>query len=448
MRVSPVLRSLYPRIHASSNALTHTQYIERYKSTPEGQKDTQNVTLRGRLSSKRSAGQHLHFLDIISEHTKLQAVAENCTDELRAAIAGLSIGDHIEVSGIPGRHERGELSIYANKIIPLSHCHHRIPQKYTDLEKRLRNRHVDFIVNSNSAQTIRTRSKIISTLRSYFAQHGFIEIETPILQGSASGAVARPFRTTTITDRQLQLRIAPELALKRAVIGGFDRVFEIGKCFRNEGLSRFHNPEFTTCEYYQAYAGLNDLIESTKELLRAVESSVGESKLFQEFKIIDFLPELEKHLGVLPDTQEGLLDLTRRQNIKVTDTSLAGLYDTLASKYLEPQCIVPTFIINHPQVLSPLAKSSNGISHRFELIVNGMELINAYEEENDPSVQRANFSRHGALTPDEEDYCSALEWGLPPTGGWGVGIDRLCMLLTNTQRINEVLIASGIQYQR
>lgn len=457
MQCNRLLRAL-PRIVSSEIALSHSTFEAKYGCIPKDKQSVKKVMIRGRVVSKRSAGKKLLFYDIASSGLRIQSVLMNGSSDLEAEFKNVGRGDHVEIQGVPGRTESGELSVYATAITKLSHCHHRIPEKYNDVQKRLRNRHVDFLVNPSSVQTMIKRSRIISSMRAFLDKRGFIELETPTLQSSASGAAARPFETKSILGMDLQLKIAPELALKRAIVGGFDRVYEVGKCYRNEGLSRRHNPEFTTCEFYQAYASLEDLMRMTEEMLIEIEASVGSSNherptIFKAggFQRLDFVATIEAQLKrPLPQTRENLLELFTAESILIPeDTSLANLYDVLATKYLEPMCKGPTFIMNHPAVLSPLSKSTDGTAHRFELFVNKMELVNAYEEENDPEMQRQKFAEQSpdGLSPDEEDYCSALEWGMPPTGGWGIGIDRLVMLLTDTSRISEVLLSGGINYQ-
>lgn len=456
MKVSLRLLNALPRIKPTPSFITHDVFLNKYSCIPKDHKSTTNVTICGRVSSKRVSGQKLFFFDAASSGTKIQVVGTNPSEDITKTFKGLSKGDHVQVSGIPGRTARGEISIYATAVVQLSHCHHRIPEQYEDYNKRMTKRHVDFIVNESSRNIILCRSKLVATLRAELDKRGFVELETPILQSSASGATARPFETKSVAGLDLQLKIAPELALKRAVIGGFDRIYEIGKSFRNEGISRRHNPEFTTCEFYQAYAGLEDLISLTKDLLISLEQSLNRKsgvELFSEerFRRLDFTATIETAIGQsLPKDQSALLKLFEKLEIdRPEDTSIGNLYDVLSGRYIEPLCEMPTFVINLPSALSPLAKSTDGISHRFELYVNKMELVNAYEEENDPQLQRQKFmaQSNGRLTAEEEDYCNALEWGLPPTGGFGMGIDRLVMLLTNTNRINETLLAGGIMNQ-
>lgn len=468
----------YPRISSNKLSVSPEVVQHRYGYLSKGSSASDRVIVRGRVSSFRASSSKLYFLDINSDGHKIQTVASptfmksseypsDSWNKLKECVRDAGKGDIIEVHGHPGRTERGELSIYATEVVSLSKCLHRIPEILEDTEKRLRTRHLDLLVNPSSGALLRQRSLVVKTIREFLGSRGFIEVETPVLQSSASGAMARPFKTTSILGFDLQLRIAPELALKKAIVGGFDRVYEIGKCFRNEGVSVRHNPEFTTCEFYQAYASLEDLIDTTEHMLQELEiKATGKIELFHSFKRIDFIPALEREMGQpLPDCREKLLSLLSEMCMPVdSNLSIAEMYDLLAARFLEPLCIGPTFLMNHPVQLCPLSKSTGKVSHRFELFVGGMELVNAYEEENDPSEQRRKFleqsksrrpvdlvnPKHQAeigLTHDEKEFCDVLEYALPPTGGWGIGIDRLCMLLGRVGRINEVLLGGGIKYQ-
>ncbi|BFZ53957.1 mitochondrial lysine-tRNA synthetase [Savitreella phatthalungensis] len=430
------------------------------------------------------------------------AESGNAIERALRTARGLREGDHVEIYGMPIQNPKnGQISVSAEQISVLSQCLHRIPQRYDDVHKRLKNRHIDFLVNEASKNTMLARSRLVSTLRRHLESHDFIELETPVLQSSASGATARPFVTTAdaLSDTVLQLRIAPELALKRAIVGGFERVFEIGKSFRNEGLSRRHNPEFTTCEFYAAYWGLDDLLDFTKSLLRELEHAARQTlstdaatpALFDDFQQLDFLSTIETRLGrPIPDVDDlpglrallgdlGMSDLVQMENttdLPMTRTAeLSASWDALGSRFIEPLCKKrATFVMNAPACMAPLAKSApispgqpgnrtpsstssdREISCRFELFVKGIELINAYEEENSATVQRMKFANaasggggggDGQLTPEEASYCNALEWGMPPTAGWGMGIDRLVMLLADKHNIAEVLLQGGLRYQ-
>ena len=371
----------------------------------------------------------------------------------------------------------------------LSPCLHDIPVHDTAHETSPYPRHVQFLANPATADIIRARSALTQYLRQFFVDRSFMEVSTPIVGSVAGGAIARPFYTTAteFSDRQLSLRIAPELWLKRLVVGGFDKVFEIGPSFRNEGvqtqqtetwnnktnsqpgLDKTHNPEFTTCEFYLAYANLEDLMTMTEDLLSGMAAHIRASNIgtlnptsanfATPFRRIDFITGIEEATGrKLPDL-ESREALDQVQSL-FTDLSLPlpknptlpRLLDELCSIYVEPQCIDPTFIINPPECLSPLSKSfihpttKQRVAARGELFIEGKEVVNTYEEENSPFEQRRKFEDQLRFSKDagepgdiDESYLEAMEWGLPSTGGWGCGIDRLCMLFTGAKRIGDVL---------
>jgi lysyl-tRNA synthetase class 2 len=363
-------------------------------------------------------------------------------------------------------------------------CLHALPEKMTD-ERRTQHRVEDLLVNKDSRDIIIARATVIRAVREFFEDRGFTEVQTPILASQATGASATPFMTSSKAlgneqvPAELFLRIAPELWLKRMIVAGFDRVFEVGPCFRNEGIDATHNPEFTTCEFYQAYATLSDLIETTQNLLALVFRRVsdkipgfGNKELLTAFEspatTMNFIETIENRTGKpLPadlSNSETLLAYFHSLGIEapLEVVSAAKLLDHLASIYIEPLCNGPTYITHHPAVMSPLAKSSiltiNGkqrlVSQRFELFISGREYVNAYEEENSPFSQQQKFSQqlidrekfHDTEAPvPDASYVRALEYGLPPTGGWGLGIDRLCMLVTGSPRINQVLSFGGIK---
>lgn len=357
----------------------------------------------------------------------------------------------------------------------------------------MQQRHLDLIVNATSRDTMIARSRIIRTLRDHLQTSlRFIEVQTPILAANAGGALARPFETwaTEFSDKELALRIAPELWLKRLVAGGLERVFEIGSAFRNEGLDATHNPEFTMCEFYAAHASLQDLIDMTMDLFQAISQDlhkyartsdlqldIPSSQVFMktEFKQLEFIPALQEALGYeLPDLTSpnaifeilAFLDKAGIQYSLPPDTTLSKLLDHLASKTLEPQSeTAPLFITHHPACMSPLSKSftcpvtRQQVSARAELFYRGNELANMYEEENDPFEQRRKFVEQNdvketaqTLKGDEEpphiiddQYIRVLEAGLPPTGGWGCGVDRLVMLFTGAKRISDVLAFGSLR---
>lgn len=355
----------------------------------------------------------------------------------------------------------------------LSRCLHPLPDDLKDKETRMRNRHVELLLHPHGQDTIRLRSQIIKYIRHHLEDNEFVEVQTPILADSAGGAVARPFQTyaTEFQDRELALRIAPELWLKRLIVGGFDKVFEIGPSFRNEGIDLNHNPEFTTCEFYQTYADIEALMKMTETMFlglsRVVDALVQMDcrslprtniAFSPPYKRLDFIPAIEVAIGsrlpdlVLSDSQPQLIALFNQHDIPLpTSPTIPRLLDKLSATYLEPQCMEPTWIVNHPECLSPLAKSfvhpddQQRVAARAELFIDKQEFVNTYEEENSPTEQRRKFQdqlRFLGGDPEasiDESYLQALEWGLPPTGGWGCGIDRLCMLFAGTKRIADVL---------
>ena len=395
------------------------------------------------------------------------------------------------MTGIPHRTPRGELSIVA-AMLPelLTPSLHQLPTELLDKATRIRNRHVDLLVNRQTADTLKLRSHVVQCLREFFLQHDFLEVETPILADGAGGAIARPFVTaaTEFPEKKLALRIAPELWLKRLIMGDFDRVFEIGPSFRNEGagcqvkleagswltktgLDPTHNPEFTTCEFYQTFASIDDLIGMSEKLMSHLARRVQllkdtgfpslpplDIKFDPPFRRVDFIPAIQSAIDrtlpnlSAPEAKSDLLKLFQDLDIPPpTNPTLPRLLDKLSSVYLEPQCSSPTFITNHPECLSPLSKSfldrvsGQRISARVELFVQRREILNAYEEENSPFEQRRKFEEQLTFRDPEAhatvdaSYLEALEWGLPPTGGWGCGVDRLVMLFTGAPRIGDVL---------
>ncbi|KAL4928540.1 putative lysyl-tRNA synthetase [Aspergillus undulatus] len=470
----------YPRLRTSSTSVACSKFRTNYNHLANNETvEDDAVTVNGRIRTYRLAGNKLIFFDIIQDGHKVQIMCnlrrlEGVTSEtFKIFYRLLRRGDAFSITGRPHRTGRGELTVVATELPSLlSPCLHDIPLGAQEHEISPYPHHVQFLADQSTVDVIKARAAIIQYLRQFFIDRSFIEVSTPILNGLAGGAAARPFYTsaTEFPDRQLSLRIAPELWLKRLVVGGFDKVFEVGPSFRNEGLDKTHNPEFTTCEFYHAYSNLEDLMSTTEELLSGMAQHIKEfntnnnltptsADFTAPFARIDFISSIEAGMGrKLPDlTSPTALSETTQLFIDLSlplpeNPTLPRLLDELCSIYVEPQCKNPTFIINPPECLSPLSKTftcpENGqrVAARAELFIEGKEVVNTYEEENSPFEQRRKFedqlrfAKEGNEPGDiDEEYLKAMEWGLPPTGGWGCGVDRLVMMFTGRKRIADVL---------
>ncbi|CAI5534415.1 unnamed protein product [Closterium sp. Naga37s-1] len=514
----------YPhKFHVSTRL---PEYLAKYSNLESGQQlADEQVSLAGRVMRRAASGGRLVFYDLHADGCKVQVMAdarnwEAGEEEFTRLHGTVKRGDIVGISGFPGKSKRGELSVFPRSMLVLAPCLHMMPKEkkkapgaaaaaagaapaaaaqadgpttavwapglprnpehyiLKDQETRYRARYLDLLVNPDIRHVFQTRAKVVSYLRKFFDGRDFLEVETPMMHMVAGGAAARPFKTEhNDLNMTLFMRIAPELFLKELVVGGLDRVYEIGKQFRNEGIDLTHNPEFTTIEFYAAYLDYNDLMVLTEELLSGmVKEITGGYKLWyhsngldKEPVEIDFTPPFKRipmiqglrDIGGLTDLPTNLETEEARQYLEAMcekhhvqcppPLTTARLLDKLVGHFIEPKCRSPTFIIDHPQIMSPLAKwhrTDVNLSERFELFVNCHEVCNAYTELNDPIRQRQLFANQGkdrAAGDDEamkkdDDFCTALEYGLPPTGGWGMGVDRMTMILTDSINIKEVLL--------
>ncbi|KAK1399804.1 Lysine--tRNA ligase [Heracleum sosnowskyi] len=507
----------YPhKFHVSMSVI---EYIDKYSGLNCGENlEDVEVSLAGRIMNKRSSSSKLFFYDLHGEGAKVQLMTDARISGLSEAEfakfhGGVKRGDIVGVIGFPGKSKRGELSMFPKSFTLLSYCLHMLPpQKHAsssdnesvkkidawipgsgrnpenyvlkDQETRYRQRYLDLMLNTEVRHIFKTRAKVISYVRRFLDNLDFLEVETPMMNMIAGGAAARPFVTHhNELNMTLFMRIAPELYLKELVVGGLNRVYEIGKQFRNEGIDLTHNHEFTTCEFYMAFADYNDLMKMTENMLsglvkeltggykvryhaNGLENEAIEIDFTPPFRRIDMIEDLEKMAGLnIPkdlasdEANKYLAEACTKFDIKCAPPlTTARLLDKLVGHFLEETCVNPAFIINQPEIMSPLAKwhrSKPGLTERFELYVNKHELCDAYTELNDPVVQRQRFvdqlkdrqSGDDETMSLDETFCTALEYGLPPTGGWGMGIDRLALLLTDSQNIKEVVLFPAMKPQ-
>lgn len=464
---------------------------------------TRLTVFSGRVDSVRTAGSKLIFMDLKTGNGSTQCIAQlghfdilDAHDQLKALAKIIRKGDFYTATGHPHRTPRGELSVLATSLPTLlSPCLHQIPSGLQDAETRARQPHVDMLTSQAAVQILKVRHLVEKHMTTFLDEQNFTSVRTPILTANASGATARPFTTTAseLPNQPLNLRIAPELWLKRLILGGLDRVYEMGPAFRNEGVDATHNPEFTICEFYQAFATLDELISTTETLLFSLSAKMlplripsgplsaippPSTPLLPPFTRLPFLPTLASRIAPaqLPNLSaplsQSLPQLARifaHHALPLPQhPTLPRLLDSLSSHFLEPLCTLPTFITHHPLALSPLSKThtcettGQEVAARAELFIEGREYANMYEEENSPFAQRAKFEAQARLrgvvlnargdgiedvgvgvaeegNGVDESYLRALEWGLPPTGGWGCGVDRLVMLFAGRERLADVL---------
>jgi lysyl-tRNA synthetase class 2 len=434
----------------------------------DGAETDAEYRVAGRLAARRGHGGQA-FLDVVDRAGKIQIQAKRDVlgEESFDRLTSLDLGDLVGIDGTAFKSRRGELSLRATGWTLLAKSLLPPPDKFhglEDVETRYRRRELDLIANADARELFILRSQVIAGIRRWLDARGFLEVETPILQPLYGGALARPFTTHhNALDRELYLRIAPELYLKRLIVGGLERVYEIGKDFRNEGLSPKHNPEFTMLEWYEAYADYEDIAAELEELVSAVAAEVGYdgeidfSTPWRRVTLRDAILE-QTGVDVLANRDSAtLVAAAAERGIELDgDEVWAQLVDELLSKHVEPKLKDPTFITDYPVELSPFAKahrSEPGLVERFECFAGGMEFSNAFTELNDPDEQRERFEqqvRHSAAGDDEaqpydEDFVRALEQGMPPTGGIGIGIDRLVMLLSGRKTIREVVLFPALR---
>lgn len=434
------------------------------------QLENQDVSLAGRIMAIRGHGKAT-FADLtdLSGRIQLYIKKDEVGEQVYDLVQDLDIGDIVGVHGQVFRTKRGEISILVKDVVMLTKSLRPLPEKWhglKDVDLRYRQRYLDLIVSPDVRNTFVSRSKIISFMRRYLDHRGFLEVETPVMSPIAGGAAARPFVTHhNALDLSLYLRIATELHLKRLIVGGMEKVYEIGRIFRNEGISTKHNPEFTMLEVYEAYADYTDMMKLTEEMVAYIaEATLGTTKIVYQGQEIDLTPPwprlsiidaIKKYADVdilSWKSDEEAREAAKAKGINLSPRATKGqIIDEFVDVFVQPHLIQPVFLLDHPTEISPLAKKNKDnpdITYRFEAFVAGWELGNAFSELNDPIDQKERFVaqlKEREQGNDEahvmdEDYINALEYGMPPTGGLGIGIDRLVMLLTDSPSIRDVIL--------
>jgi lysyl-tRNA synthetase class 2 len=465
-------RGISPFAYGYDKTHTAREAVEAYSPDEELQ-----VRVAGRIVAFRPHGKTT-FGHVADHSGRVQFFVRR--DEVGSDVYGtlklLDLGDHVGLEGVMFTTKTGEVTVRVAKLELLAKALRPLPlgkedsdgvqhSGLADTETRYRERYADLAVNAETRATFRTRSRLIGYLRNYLDARGYVEVETPVMQPIYGGALARPFATHyNALDAQFYLRIATELYLKRCIVGGLDRVYEIGKDFRNEGIDREHNPEFTMLEFYEAYADYSDIMQLVEEMLHGLVVELHGSSEIERFgTILDFKPPwsrseytalVREHAGVDLKTAEDRVlraTLANRDVENLDAIPRTKLIDELFKHFVEPQLVQPTFVLDYPIEISPLAKPKRGdvsLAERFELFIQGKELANAFSELNDPDDQRTRFEiqSNARAAGDEEahqideDYVRALEYGMPPTGGCGIGIDRLMMLLTESPSIRDGIL--------
>ncbi len=460
----------YPNDFKPDHSLAQIQSVTGILEADQKDSDDTVYKTAGRMMAINSFGKSA-FIRFRDRSGQMQAYIrkDKVGPETYALFKQLDIGDFVGLEGTLFKTRTGEWTLLAGSLKLLSKAVRPLPEKFhglKDPEKRYRRRYLDLIMNSGVRDIFLTRSRIVQAIRNFFLERDFLEVETPMMQPIPGGAEATPFKTHhNALDMDLYLRIAPELYLKRLVVGGFERVFEINRNFRNEGVSTQHNPEFTMLEFYQAYATYSDLMAMTEQLVAQIALEVLQTTSIEyqgqtidlsgPWKRLPLVEALEQMAGLDPrllDDKQALINFAADKNVKLTKTKRIGKIITkLFDALVEPQLIQPTFITGYPVEVSPLSRRSDRqpeLTERFELFIAGREIANGFSELNDPEDQRQRFlqqvedRRAGDQEAHfmDEDYIEALEYGMPPTAGEGIGIDRLVMLLTDAASIREVIL--------
>jgi lysyl-tRNA synthetase class 2 len=430
-----------------------------------GSESGESVRVAGRALARREMGK-LVFLDLVDRSGRIQLLC----DTSRTGPVDVDLGDVIGVTGSPAKARRGEPSVAVEELVLLGKIRSPLPDPFhglTDTELRYRKRYLDLLMNEDARRDALVRSLMIAAIRAYLDSEGFIEVETPILQPQYGGGFAEPFLThSNYLGQDVYLRIADELYLKRLIVGGLEQVYEISKDFRNEGVSYKHSPEFTQLEWYEAYADYNDTMERTETLVeRAAEAAIGTTKvnfrghdidLARPWRRVNFVEALEKKGAWSRDPDELRAKLDAAGVDTSHDKTWAQLVDHAYSHFVEPELVQPTFVIDWPIEMSPFARSTDddpALVERFEAVVGGMEFANAFSELNDSAEQAERFEMQAAekaagdVTAEEgdPDYVEALSYGMPPTGGCGIGMDRLAMVLTESDTIRDVILFPALR---
>ena len=453
------------------------EILQKYSNLVEHEESSEEYSLAGRVITKRGHGKTC-FAHLQDQAGKIQIYAKKdlLGDDKFGLFEKLDPGDIIGVKGKIFKTKTGEVTLRVIEWILLSKSIHPLPEKWhglQDKELRYRHRYVDLMVNPDVKELFVKRSRIVSLVRRYLEEKDFMEVETPLLHVLQGGAAATPFETFhDALDMPLFLRIAPELYLKRLLVGGFDKIFEIGRVFRNEGMSYKHNPEYTMLEVYQAYADYNDIMKLIEELVSSIVQKIhGTLKVEYKGQLIDYTAPWKKITLIQALKEYGGIDIEGKSEEEIraigkskgiegaAELGVGKIINVLYDKLVEACLIQPTFIIDHPLETSPLAKkhrSNDKLVERFEVIIAGMEIANAFSELNDPLDQRKRFEKQAELKAagdleaesKDEDFLLALEYGMPPAGGLGIGIDRLVMLLTNSASIRDVLLFPHMRPQK